>query len=360
MSTIMTTTIGAYPKPSCTPIDDWFPDAEDEDARQPDRGLLQRWSITDYEESLRKAGDVAEELFEQATREVIEDQVGAGVDIPTDGEVRRENYIYYQCRRIAGIDFNTVTHKDVRGGAFVADLPTITGPVSLRSTLLGRDYKLAQSFTNNPVKITIPGPMTITDSIADDYYNDDARLGADLGDTLNQEILALAESGCRYIQVDEPVFARKPQQALAYGTDNLERCFAGVPQQVTRVVHMCCGYPSALDVEGYLKADQDAYLQIADAMDASSVNAVSIEDAHRHNDLKLLEHYRNTTVLLGVVDVAKSRVEDVDEIRTRLRQACEHIDSQRLVAAPDCGLGLLGRKLALQKLRNMCEAAHSL
>lgn len=360
MGTIQTTTIGAYPKPACTPIDDWFPDAEDEDARQPDRGLLQRWSITDYEESLKKAGDAAEELFVRATREVIEDQVGAGVDIPTDGEVRRENYIYYQCRRISGIDFNTVTHKDVRGGAFVAELPTITGPISLRSTLLGRDYKLAQSFTKNFVKITIPGPMTITDSIADGFYNDDTKLGADLGDALNQEILALAEAGCRYIQVDEPVFARKPEQALAYGIENLERCFAGLPDHVTRLVHMCCGYPNALDVEGYLKADHDAYLQIADAMDESSVHAVSIEDAHRHNDLKLLEHYRGTTVLFGVVDVAKSRVEEVGEIRERLQHASEHIDPHRLVAAPDCGLGLLGRKLALQKLNNMCEAAHSL
>lgn len=360
MSTIKTTTIGAYPKPACTPIDDWFPDAEDEDARKAGSGLLQRWNITDYEESLENAGDDAEKLFMQATREIVEDQVGAGVDIPTDGEVRRENYIYYQCRRIAGIDFSTVTHKGVREGAFEADLPTITGPVSLRSTQLGRDYKAAQSFTKNPVKITVPGPMTITDSIADGYYNDDKQLGADLGKALNQEILALAEAGCEYIQVDEPVFARKPDQALAYGIDNLERCFKGLPDSVTRLVHMCCGYPSALDVEGYLKAELDAYLKIADAMDESSVNAVSIEDAHRHNDLKLLEHYRKTTILFGVVDVAKSRVEEVDEIRERLLQACEHIDKHRLVAAPDCGLGLLGRKLAVQKLNVMSEAAHSI
>ena len=360
MNTLRTTAIGAYPKPTCTPINDWFPDADDEDAKKKDRGLLQRWSITDYEDSLDAAGANAEKQFEQATREIIEDQVGAGVDVPTDGEVRRENYIYYQCRRIDGIDFNTVTHKSVRSGAFVADLPTITAPVSLSTTRLHQDYKLAQSFTKNPVKITIPGPMTITDSVADGFYHDDQKLGADLAAAVNVEILALAEAGCTNIQVDEPVFARKPEKALAYGIDNLERCFHGLPESVTRLVHMCCGYPNALDAEGYLKAEQNAYLQIADAMDASSVNAVSLEDAHRHNDLKLLEHYKNTTILFGVVDVAKSRVETVEEVRERLMQALEHIDKARLIAAPDCGLGLLGRDLAVAKLKVMCEAAHSI
>ncbi len=360
MSKIKTSTIGAYPKPGYTPIKDWFPDADDQEAKKKGKGLLQRWNITDYEESLDKAGEDTEALFMQATQQIVEDQVNAGIDIPTDGEVRRENYIYYQCRRIEGIDFDTVTHKSVRSGAFEANLPTITKPVSLRNNLLGRDYKAAQKFTSKPVKITIPGPMTITDSIADGFYNDDVKLGADLGHAINTEILALAKAGCKYIQVDEPVFARKPGKALEYGIENLERCFHGCPDHVTRVVHMCCGYPSALDAEDYLKAELDAYIKIADAMDASSVNAVSIEDAHRNNDLKLLEHYRNTTVLLGVIDVASSRVEAVDLIRDRLKAALEHIDTDRLVAAPDCGLGLLGRELAIQKMKIMSEAAHSI
>lgn len=360
MSKIKTSTIGAYPKPACTPIKDWFPDASDAEAKKKGKGLLQNWKISDYEDSLNEAGEETEARFLQAIREVMEDQASAGIDIPTDGEVRRENYIFYQLRRIEGIDFQTVTHKSVRSGAFEADLPTITGAVSLRNTQLGRDYQSAQQFTDHPVKITLPGPMTITDSIADEFYNDDVKLGADLGNALNSEILALAEAGCRYIQVDEPVFARKPDQALSYGIENLERCFHGVPDGVVRVAHMCCGYPSALDAEDYLKAELSAYRQIADAMDASSIHAVSIEDAHRHNDLDLLEHYKNTTIIFGVVDVAQSRVESVDEIRERLKAACEHIDAERLIAAPDCGLGLMGRELAVAKMRNLAEAAHSL
>ena len=143
---IKTTTIGAYPKPSCTPIGDWFPDAEDQEAKGEDKGLLQRGSITDYEENITKAGENAETDFLNAIQEVVDDQVQAGIDIPTDGEVRRENYIYYQCRRITGIDFHTVTHKSVRSGAFQADLPTITAPVYLSKPVLSNDYRTAQKF----------------------------------------------------------------------------------------------------------------------------------------------------------------------------------------------------------------------
>ena len=169
---------------------------------------------------------------------------------------------------------------------------------------------------------------------------------------------SLAAAGCRHIQVDEPVFARKPEQALEYGIEHLEAAFHGVPDEVQRIVHMCCGYPSALDVPDYPKADPQAYFRVAGAMDDASVDAVSIEDAHRPNDLSLLERYARTTVLLGVVNIGASRVEPVDEIAERLRQALDHIDPGRLVAAPDCGLGLLGRDLAVQKLSNLCTAAH--
>ncbi|MGI9332055.1 MAG: cobalamin-independent methionine synthase II family protein, partial [Gammaproteobacteria bacterium] len=178
-----------------------------------------------------------------------------------------------------------------------------------------------------------------------------------LARALNAEVRDLAVAGCRYIQVDEPVFARKPELALDYGIENLERVFHGIPDYVQRVVHMCCGYPNALDVTNYLKADPQAYFQIADAMDEAAVDAVSIEDAHRHNDLKLLEHYKSTTVLLGVIAIARSQVEAVDEIKGRLEQALNHIDRHRLVAAPDCGLGMLGRELACKKLTQLCTAA---
>ncbi len=248
-----------------------------------------------------------------------------------------------------------VTNK--HGGTYEARLPTIVGPVSARDQFLVSDWQRAQNQCDRPVKITMPGPMTISDTNSDAYYNDPKKLGSDIAAALNGEVLALAEAGCLHIQIDEPLFARKPQAALDFGFENLERAFHGCPDHVKRTVHMCCGYPDKLDRDDYPKADPDSYLQIADAIEASSIDAVSFEDAHRHNDLSLLERFKTTTVIFGVVAIARSRVESVEEIRERLLQALNHIDSDRLIAAPDCGLGLLGRDLAMAKLRNMCVAA---
>ena len=356
---LKTTTIGSYPKPACTPVRDWFLADKDEQERKSSAGLLSNWTPGEYESALQKAGERAEELFLEATKEVIMDQVSAGIDVPTDGEVRRESYIFYQCRRLDGISFEDLTHKSVRDGAFEADLPTIVGPISLREPRLFEDWKLAQQFTLNPVKITLPGPLTIADSIANSYYDDPVKMAADLSVALNKEVLALAEAGCKYIQIDEPVFARKPEEAQTHGFEDLERTLHGVPSSATRVVHMCCGYPSSLDAEGYRKAELDAYFRIADAVDASSIEEVSIEDAHRHNDLSLLEKFSNTKVILGAVDIARSRMESVDEVRDRLTAALEHIDSDRLIAAPDCGLGFFTREMAIEKMKILSEAAHT-
>jgi 5-methyltetrahydropteroyltriglutamate--homocysteine methyltransferase len=286
--------------------------------------------------------------------------VNVGIDIPTDGEIRRENYIHYHCRHIDGIDFSNLTPKTSRQGAWVANLPTVTGPLKARRDhFLPRDYRIAQAATDRPIKITVPGPMTITDTIADVYYNDDKRLGAALSASLSEEILALAKAGCTWIQVDEPVFARKPDKALDYGIENLERCFHGLPDHVARAVHMCCGYPDHLDQENFQKADQMAYFQLSDAIENSSIQAISLEDAHRHNDLSLLAHFKTTKVMLGVIAIANSRIETVAEITGRLQAALQHIDADRLIASPDCGLGYLDRKLALAKLTNMVSAAKS-
>ena len=154
------------------------------------------------------------------------------------------------------------------------------------------------------------------------------------------------------------MFARRVDDALAFGIDALATCFDGVPDSVTRTVHCCCGYPRFLDDEEYEKAPPSAYLEIAEAVDAVRIDRFSLEDAHRPNDLAdLLPRFRDTTVILGCVAIARSRLETVDEVATRLAEALRHIDRERLVAAPDCGLGYLGRDLALAKLRVLTEAA---
>jgi 5-methyltetrahydropteroyltriglutamate--homocysteine methyltransferase len=348
---LLTTTIGAYSKPDFVTIPDWFRYHAGSGEPTP----TERWAKV-----LEELGDQVEAMFARGTREVINDQLEAGIDIPTDGEVRRENYIHYHCRHLDGIDFENLSKRAIRGGVCVAFLPTVTGPVRARAHFLPRDWKLAQSFTDKPVKMTLPGPMTIADTIVDKHYGDAKRLGADVAAALNAEVLALAKAGCAHIQIDEPVFARRVDMALDYGIENLERAFNCCPDHVVRTVHICCGYPDRLNNPNYPKASQESYFRLAGAIDEASVMAVSIEDAHSHNDLKLLESFKSTAVVLGVIAVGMSRLEAVDEIRDRLIGALNHIDADRLFVAPDCGMGLLGRDLARKKLRNMCEAAHSI
>ena len=349
--TITTTCIGAYPKPDFVKLPDWFNHPDGPDTADP---------TALWDKAMAELGPGAADIIERGVAQAIADQIECGIDIPTDGEISRENYIHYHCRHLRGFDFVQLTRKQVRGGTYEASLPTITGPISVRDRFLVADWERAQANCRRPVKITMPGPMTISDTNHDAYYHDPKRLGRDIAEALNVEVRALADAGCVHIQIDEPLFARKPDAALDYGFENLERAFHGCPKRVQRTVHMCCGYPDKLDRDDYPKADPDSYLQIADAIEDSCIDAVSFEDAHRHNDLSLLERMQKTRVIFGVVAIARSDVESVDAIRERLLQALQHIDAERLVAAPDCGLGLLGRELAMAKLKNMCAAAHSL
>ena len=345
---LVTTAIGAYPKPDYLEIPDWFRRAGGPNTDDP---------TSAYSNFMRDSGGDMEAVLARAVREVIEDQVEAGIDIPTDGEIRRDNYIYYHCRHLEGFDFEDLTSKEMRTGAWTAQVPTIRGPVAAGAPFLADEWRVSQACTDRPVKVTVPGPLTVTDSVADDYYHDERKVGIALAEALNTEILSLADAGCRWIQVDEPLFARWPDKAVAYGMDNLERCFHKVPKETVRAMHMCCGYPAKLDQEDYLKADRSTYFTLADALEDTSIEAVSIEDAHQHNDLALLEHFKSIKVIFGAVSIAQSRIETVEEIHDRLTAALDHIDPHRLIAAPDCGLGMQSREAARAKLTNLCTAA---
>ena len=351
---IPTTTIGAYPKPDYVPLRGWHEaKPEDEQGRHPSdptRALRERGRVDPEEE---------QRLLDRATREVVEEQAELGIDVPTDGEVRREHYVFYHLRHLHGIDFENLEERELRQGGWQAYVPVVRGPVEAGPRFLRHDWRTAQQATGRPVKITVPGPLTIAGTIADDYYADERALCAALGDALNQEIRDLAHAGCPWIQVDEPLFARHPDAALEYGVDNLARTLHKLPGETRRCVHVCCGYPAELDQADYPKADPGAYDRLAEPLDLAPVDAVSLEDAHRPADLGLLERFARTTVILGCVDVARSPVEDPDAITGRLRQALEHIDPHRLMAAPDCGLALMNRTLARDKLRALVAGARA-
>ena len=346
-----TTTIGSFPKPKYLPVRDWF------DAAREDGGMNSSTITKDYTKTSQTLNEADEALFQQAAKEIIDIQLDAGITIPTDGEVRRENYIHYHCRHLSGFDFNHLEHRVLRDGAYETDLPVIRGLVKQEGpAYAAKDYLAAQKLSPVPLKFTLPGPLTIMDTNADCFYHDRKKLNHDLAETVNKEILSLVEAGCKYIQVDEPLFARQVDDAVRFGFEGLEHCFHRVPKGVTRIVHMCCGYPDHLDDEDYKKADPDSYSKLANYVDEAGFDQLSIEDAHCCNDLSLLDKFTKKTISFGAVAVARSRVETVEEIATRLKSALNHIDRDRLVVAPDCGLGLLPPAIAAEKLSLMVKA----
>ena len=346
---MLTTVIGAFPKPQYLEITDWFAADGGTDTKRP---------TSKYLEEISKMGKEAESIFMKATEEIINDQIECGIDIITDGEVRRENYIHYHCRHLSGIDFTKLTEKSARTGNYNCWLPTIVDKIEARESFLEFDFLKAQKISTKPIKITIPGPMTISDTVANGYYKSKIQLGNDLAIAINAEIKRLVKAGCKYIQVDEPLFARKPNEALSYGIDNLQKCFEGIDnKEVEKITHICCGYPDKLNAINYPKAPLDSYKKIAEKLDNSIIDSVSIEDAHRYNDLTLLKDYKYTKVIFGLIKIANSKIETVEEIENRIKEVLKFISKEQLVAAPDCGLGHLSRELAIKKLKIMSLAA---
>jgi 5-methyltetrahydropteroyltriglutamate--homocysteine methyltransferase len=351
-SSLVTTVVGSFPKPKYLPIEDWF------DATRKNQGMNTSKITRLYTDYSKNQNPNDEKLFIKAAKEIINLQLDAGIMIPTDGEVRRENYIHYHCRYLDGFDFDNLEFQVWRDGAYESYLPAIRNKIfHNQNSYSVHDFKASQNVSPVPIKFTLPGPLTIMDTAVDCCYFNRPKLNYDLAETINKEILALVDAGCSFIQVDEPLFARQVDDALSFGMEGIDRCFHKVPSNVTKILHLCCGYPDHLDDVNYKKADPESYFILANHIDQLPVNQISIEDAHCCNDLNLLEHFKNSTVILGSIAIAKSQIEKIDDIENRIRQALEHIDKNRLVIAPDCGLGLLNSNLAVAKLKVMCEAA---
>jgi len=169
--------------------------------------------------------------------------------------------------------------------------------------------------------------------------------------------LGLVQAGCKHIHIDEPVMMRYPEKALSYGLDNLAKCLDGVPDTVTKTVHLCCGYPNKLDNDNFPKAPKTNYNLLAPKIDSLGFDEVSIENAEANNDLSLLSLFKKTKVILGCVTVARTKIETKEEIKDKVTEALKFISPDRLILAPDCGLGMLPSNLIKQKLTNMKQVA---
>lgn len=342
MAKIKTTVIGSYPK---------YPPLID-------KNFDIRWLVSPGENLDKgwKSKKNLEELQQEAIRWAVQEQEEAGIDILTDGEQRRGNFVLYHCQHLAGFDFVNKLEKKLRGGTRSELVPTIKGLVKNKDQFLVNEFEFLKTLTGKEIKVTIPGPLTIIDSSKDLFYNDERMLALDIAKAIRKEVKTLVEAGCKIIQFDEPAFIREPQKFFDYGIDALEECFRDV-KDITTIVHICRGYPNK---EKDVKAEKANYERVVEALSKTNIDQIAIEDAHEHLDSDIFKKFGSKKIILGVVDIGNKRVETVEEIENRIKEVLTVVPPERLLIAPDCGLLLLNPEIAKAKLTNLVIAARNI
>ena len=307
----------------------------------------------------RLAGEELREAQDDAVRLAILDQEEAGLDVVTDGEVTRRHYIWGFLAGLSGIDTEQLGYKRSRGGRYSdqTEVARIIGPIEHRTPVFVDGCRLSRSLTRRRLKVTLPGPMTIADSVADEHYQTDQKtLAMRFAEILNAEARALVEAGADVIQFDEPCFNIYVDDVLDWGLEALEQCLDGVP--VTKAVHICYGYGTPLVIAWKSKnTDWGHYGVTLPLLARSSVDQVSVECAASGVDLSVLRELGDKDVLLGVIDVGSDEVEKPEVIADRLRRALEHVPAARLMACTDCGLVPRSRDAARGKMRALATGA---
>lgn len=341
---VKTTVVGAWVEGA---VKNWF--TEEEDGR---RMMGRAWRP-------QLKGEVEEEKVLGMVERVVARQAALGLDIVTDGEVGREGYYMHFIRNgVRGIDLETLSDKVMRDGAFVSQVPTVVSNViSSPYPWCYKEFLRAQAVSPVPVKYTLPGPMTIMDGSYNSHYDGQRELAMDLVRILQREVLALAANGCVHIQIDEPVMMRYPDKALQFGVSDAAAVFLGCPPSVQKTIHLCCGYPDRFEPVDYQKADKTNYADVLQALDRAGFDWASIEDAEAQNNLNFLSSLKHLGIQLGAVTVARAKLETPEEIVERAKLVLQHLPKERLMLAPDCGLGFLKQELAEKKLKNMVTAA---
>ena len=330
------TIVGSYSQP------DWLIDKKKLAGRFPPRVRARElWRVD--AEFLAQAQD-------DATRLAILDQENAGLDIVSDGEIRRESYSNHFATALEGVDIdNPGTAKD-RSGEEVP-VPRVTGPIKRTRAISVRDVEFLTSHTDRQTKITVPGPFTMSQQAQNDFYASDGECALAYADALNEEIRDLFKAGVDVVQIDEPYMQARAEKAREYGLEALNRAVAGIDGRTC--VHICFGYAALIHQrpEGY------SFLpELADA----DVDQISIETAQSGLDCSILEKLPGKDIMLGVIDLSTREVETPEIVRERVQRALKHVAAERITLAPDCGMKYLPRDVAYGKLHAMCEAAAGL
>ena len=328
-----TTLVGSY----CQP--DWLIDREKLKGQFPPRTRAKElWRIP--EPFLKEAQD-------DATRLAIRDQERAGLDILTDGEIRRESYSNRFATALDGLDLDNYGTVITRSGAPVP-VPRIVGPIARRRAVEVEDLQFLRANTDRKIKITLPGPFTLSLQAQNDYYRTTADAAMDYARAVREEIADLFAAGADIVQLDEPWLQAKPDIAEDYGIAALNAALEGAAG--TTAVHICFGYAAMTKSrpEGYSFLPQ---------MKACTCDQISIETAQANLDTSVLEELRGKTIMVGVLDLSDMSVETPEVIAARIRRALPHVAPDKVVVAPDCGLKYLPRDVAFGKMKAMADGA---
>jgi 5-methyltetrahydropteroyltriglutamate--homocysteine methyltransferase len=324
-----TTVVGSYPQP------DWLVDRDNLRGRLPPRVRAR--------EIWRVAEPFLEQAQDDATLLAIRDMERAGVDILTDGEIRRESYSNRFATALDGIDIdNPGTAIDRTGHP--NPVPRIVGPIRRKHPVEVRDLEFLRTTTDRIVKMTVAGPFTMAQQAQNDFYADEREAALAYAEAVNEEIRDLFAAGADVVQIDEPYMAARPEKARAFGVEVVNRALRDIDG--TTALHMCFGYAAIVHERG------NEYAFLAELAD-STVQQISIEAAQPNLDLSVLERLPGKTIILGVLNLGDMAVETPELVADRVRAALRHVPPDRLIVAPDCGMKYLPRDVALGKLSAM-------
>ena len=329
-----TTLVGSYPQP------DWLIDRKRlVDIVPPRARARELWRVE--EKFLQQAQD-------DATILAIRDQERAGIDIVTDGEMRRESYSNRFTTELEGMDSDNPAQVPARTPGRFQIVPRVVGKLQRTHPVQVRDVEFLRANTDRQIKITIPGPFTMTQQLFDEHYNDETALAMDCAVALNGEIKDMFAAGVDIVQLDEPFLQAQPEKAREFGIASINRALDGVAG--TTAVHLCFGYAARV------KNKPSGYSFLAE-LERSKANQISIETAQPKLDCSVLAKLPSKTILLGVLDLADMNIESPGTIAERIRRALPYVAPERIVVAPDCGLKYLPRDVAFGKMKAMAEGA---
>jgi 5-methyltetrahydropteroyltriglutamate--homocysteine methyltransferase len=294
---------------------------------------------------------------DDATLLALKMQEDAGIDIVTDGEQARQHFVHGFLEAVEGIDFGKRVEMGIRNDRYKAMCPTVVGPLRLRSRVHAREARLARAHTGKKLKFTLPGPMTIVDTIADAHYGDRVKMAMAFAALLNEEARGLAADGVEVIQFDEPAFNVYMEAAAGWGIDALHRAIEGLTCKTA--VHICYGYgiPANIEWKATLGAEWRQYEDFFPALAKSRVGQVSLECIHSHVPMKVLELLDGKDVLIGVIDVANDAIETPEEIAAVIAAAAKHVRPQHIVPCTNCGMAPMRRDIAAGKLQALARGA---